>query len=86
MKGLKMRKGKKKNVVIYLDPEIVKEARDLGLNISKISENALKEAIRRLKGENLQNSYNSGNRADPPGFEPGIYGLEGPFFIYFSSR
>ncbi|GEM_PF-1175884 len=81
-----MRKGKKKNVVIYLDPEIVKEARDLGLNISKISENALKEAIRRLKGENLQNSYNSGNRADPPGFEPGIYGLEGRRSIHAEPR
>ena len=53
-----MRAGRKKNVVIYLDPEVVKEAKDLGLNISKISENALKEAIRRLKGENNKNILN----------------------------
>jgi len=50
---------RKKNVVIYLDPEVVKEAKDLGLNISKVSENALKEAIRRLKGENPKNILNS---------------------------
>jgi len=54
-----MRRGKKKNVVIYLDPEVVKEAKELGLNISKVCENALKEAIRRLKGEYPQNVLNS---------------------------
>ncbi|GEM_PF-3473635 len=47
-----MRRGKKKNVVIYLDSGIVKEAKELGLNISKICENALKEVIKRLK-ENI---------------------------------
>ncbi|MGF3573720.1 MAG: type II toxin-antitoxin system CcdA family antitoxin [Candidatus Bathyarchaeia archaeon] len=54
-----MREGKKKNVMIYLDPKVVEESRELGLNISKVSENALKEAIRRLKGENCQNILNS---------------------------
>lgn len=54
-----MRKGKKENVMIYLDQKVVKEARELGLNLSKVSENALKEAIRRLKGENPSNILNS---------------------------
>lgn len=47
---LTMRRGKKKNVMVYLDPEVVREARELGLNISRVSENALREAIRKLKG------------------------------------
>ena len=72
-----MREGKKKNVVIYLNPEIVKEAKELGLNISKISENALKEAIRRLRGGNLQDNHNSGDEAGPEGFEPSTIGSEG---------
>ena len=76
-----MRKGKKKNVMIYLDPKVVKEARELGLNISRISENALKEAIRRLKGVDCPNILNSQTSDDfsseksylagPPGLEPG---------------
>ena len=43
-----MPKGKKKNVMLYLDPEVVRKAKELGLNLSKVCENALKEAIRRL--------------------------------------
>ena len=39
---------KKRPVNLYLDVELVEKAKKLGLNISKISENALKEAIRRL--------------------------------------
>jgi post-segregation antitoxin (ccd killing protein) len=44
----------KKSVMVYLDPKVVAEARELGLNISKICENALKEAIKRLKGQELK--------------------------------
>ncbi len=83
-----MREGRKKNVMVYLDPKIVEEARELGLNISKVCENALKEAIRRLKGEysqnnlnpQLSNSYKSVEQkgVDPAGFEPAILGSEGP--------
>jgi len=43
--------GRKKGYMLYLDEDVVKEARELGLNLSKVAENALKEAIRRLKGE-----------------------------------
>ncbi|MCP8313113.1 MAG: type II toxin-antitoxin system CcdA family antitoxin [archaeon] len=37
---------------IRIDEDVFREAKSLGLNVSKIAENALKEAIRRLKGEN----------------------------------
>lgn len=56
---IRLRKGKKDNVMLYLDPNVVREARELGLNLSKVCENALKEAIRRLKGENPQNNLDS---------------------------
>ena len=80
-----MRRGKKKNVVIYLDPEIVKEAKELGLNISRICENALREAIRRLKGENFRSNLVSQplgvisfDGMEPrAGFEPATNGLQG---------
>ena len=52
--------GKKANVMITLPPEIVKKARELGLNISKISENALKEYIKRLQGPNPQKDNSEG--------------------------
>ncbi len=40
----------KTNTTIYLNPELTKLARELGLNISKTCENALKQAINRLQG------------------------------------
>ena len=49
--------GKKINASIYIDAEIIRKARDLGLNISKTCENALKEAIKRLERSDCQNSY-----------------------------
>jgi len=45
----------KKNVMIYIEEEIAEEAKEIGLNISKICENALKEAIKRLQGSYQQN-------------------------------
>ncbi len=43
---------KKKSTCLYLDGEVVETAKGMGLNISKVSENALVEAIGRLKGRN----------------------------------
>jgi hypothetical protein len=40
--------GKKARTTLYIDTEIVKEARELGLNISKTCEIALKQAIEQL--------------------------------------
>jgi post-segregation antitoxin (ccd killing protein) len=45
---------------ITIDPEVLKKARELGLNVSKISENALKEYIRRLEGSSQQTETNGG--------------------------
>jgi len=50
----------KKKLTLYVDAEIIEEAKELGLNISKVCENSLKEAIRRLKGSN--NPHSSENR------------------------
>ena len=39
----------KKNVMIRIDEILVRKAKEYGLNISKVSENALKEMIRRIE-------------------------------------
>ena len=41
---------RKVRVSINLTPKVYEKAKNLGLNISKVCENALKEAVRRLKG------------------------------------
>ena len=41
--------GTKGKITLYVDLEVVKEAKELGLNISKVCENALKMAIEQLK-------------------------------------
>jgi len=35
---------------IYLDEEVLKRAKEVGLNISRICENALEQAVHRLEG------------------------------------
>ncbi|RJS88384.1 hypothetical protein CW705_09010 [Candidatus Bathyarchaeota archaeon] len=45
---------RKVRVSITLPPELVKKAKELGLNISKICENALEEYIKRLEGFDLK--------------------------------
>ena len=49
----------KTNVTIRIDEEVVREAKELGLNISKTCENCLKQAISHMKqlyGEMNSNS------------------------------
>jgi len=46
--------GKKIVTSIRIDKEVFRKAKDLGLSVSKVAENALKEAIRRL-----ESPYNS---------------------------
>ena len=53
------RMGRKKSTCLYLDTEVVETAKQLGLNISKVSENALKEAIGRLSGTKQEDSLKS---------------------------
>ena len=77
----KGKQRKRKNVVITLDPEIVKKAKELGLNISKVCENALFQAVKAL--ENIFNEKGGnlgtvGSRLEPrAGFEPATRGLRG---------
>ena len=89
--------GKKKNVLLYLDEDVVEEAKELGLNLSKVCENALKEAIKRLKGENCENNSYSpfSNRmaghtnkkmVRPPGFEPGLGAWRAPVLVQSRPR
>jgi hypothetical protein len=46
--------GKRKMTTIRIDAELLKKAHDLGLNVSKISENALKDAIERMERPKTQ--------------------------------
>ena len=39
--------GNKRSTCLYIDEEILETAKKIGLNVSKVSENALVEAIRR---------------------------------------
>ena len=41
--------GKKVVTSIRLDQDILRTAKEIGLNVSRVSENALKEAIKRLQ-------------------------------------
>ncbi len=53
--GEKINMGKTYST-IYLDKEVIQKAKDIGLNISKTCENALKDSIRRLEAPNHQNT------------------------------
>ena len=52
--------GKKRNVVLYLDAELVKKTKDLGFNLSRTFENYLKQLINQFQNFNqLNNGENS---------------------------
>ena len=72
---------RKQKVTINLDPEVVRKARELGLNISKIAENALKEYIKRLESSDLETSGFSKRNCvvvDGAGFEPATSAMPTP--------
>ena len=46
--------GKRKMTTIRIDAELLSKAHDLGLNVSKIAENALKDAIDRMERPKTQ--------------------------------
>ena len=69
-KGEHVTVRKKKNVVLYLDKELVENARQIGFNLSKTVENHLKKLI-------LQNSNDRNLLVRSTGFEPVIASLEG---------
>ena len=66
--------GKRKLTTVRIDEEVLKKAHDLGLNVSKVCENALKELIRRIESpiptEKPKNSPKN-QVVGLPGFEPG---------------
>ena len=69
--------GKKVRTTLYIDLNILKEAQDLGLNISKTCENALKSAIDRLrplyerpKPKTIPIQTKNVSLVGSPGFEP----------------
>lgn len=49
---------KKTKVTLYVDREVIRESKKLGLNLSVIAENALKEAVRWLKGADCSDPHN----------------------------
>jgi post-segregation antitoxin (ccd killing protein) len=53
---------------IEISPELVNMAYEMGLNVSKTCENALKEAIRRLKGSDFD--FTSVRNAEAAGSNP----------------
>jgi post-segregation antitoxin (ccd killing protein) len=74
--------GKKVRTTLYLDSVVLKEAQEMGLNVSKTCENALKIAIYRLRTIYAQdNSKNpilksANNQVEPrAGFEPATAAL-----------
>lgn len=61
--------GSKVSTCLYLNQEIVRTAKQVGLNISKVSENALLDAIRRLKGPKPETGLNSPARVEGRGMD-----------------
>ena len=51
----------KVKVNLTMDRKVVEKAKKIGLNISKVSENALKEIIRRIESPNAQNNAQDNN-------------------------
>ena len=76
---------------VLIEKEILKKAQELGLNVSQCLENALRLYINAIETANQKITSNptaltkrevsepqgSDRVAGPPGFEPGISGLEG---------
>ena len=63
--------GKQVRVNLTIDADVVKKAKNLGLNLSKVSENSLKEMISRIEGSNVSNNAKDNNKlVRGEGFEP----------------
>jgi hypothetical protein len=62
----------KRNVVLYLDIELVEKSKELGFNLSKTFENHLKHLITHFSTCNSLNHFESTEKVvGLPGFEPG---------------
>ncbi len=56
--------GRKKSTCLYLDAKVVETAKQMGLNVSRVSENALKETIELLKGPKRETALNGTPRVE----------------------
>jgi hypothetical protein len=64
----------KVSTCLYIDSGVLETARRVGLNVSRVSENALVEAIGRLTGPKPETGLMAGRigvGGPGPGFEPG---------------
>ena len=56
--------GNRRSVCLYIDRGVLETAREMGLNLSRVSENALREAVGRLGGPetvlNVRRDYRAG--------------------------
>ena len=81
--------GKQVRVNLTIDEDVVKEAKEIGLNLSKIAENALKQAILALKNSkiysNEQRPQNNNVNVCEANFVVGRVGFE-PTAFCTSSR
>ncbi len=65
--GTRGEMGSKVSTCLYIDKEVLENAKRIGLNVSRVSENALKEAINRLEGPKQETGLNSPPRAEGRG-------------------
>ena len=65
--GACVKVGSKKSTCLYINKEILETAKQIGLNISKVSENALIKAIRRLGGPDPGSGLDSRPRLEGRG-------------------
>ena len=57
---------KKRNVVLYVEADLVKKSRELGFNLSKTFENHLKHVIMKFQNVNTANTCENHVRVGSP--------------------
>ncbi len=78
------KKTNKVKLTLTVDKNLMDSAKEMGSNVSSFLEYQLRQYLSLMKHDFNQFSFN--NVADPPGFEPGIYGLEGRRSIHAEPR
>jgi hypothetical protein len=78
----------KRNLVLYLDRDLIEKSKELGFNLSKTFENHLKRLITQFSTCNSVNNANSPEKGMKnmglPGFEPGSIEPKAPINIKWS--
>ena len=59
--------GRKRNVVLYVDGELIQKSRELGFNLSKIFENHLKMLITQFTNVYAENNFGNFVISGSPG-------------------